>query len=249
MAVLERTKTAPLDVRPADVRPTEGFVFLRDLSDPGTLQIRRPTMIDCYDVRPGGLFFDPTTVLYSFHGQSGVVLPHESALWQVWLLEIDARVAISSPQPRSAVGRQIAEIQQITGFTDQQLAAAFPGGVSRETVNRWRNRPEPNLRPDNLYRLGILHDLARRLVEADIDARVWLHQPVASSEATPYNLICRGQLADVRLGVENVAAGAVPATDPMRTDAVARGWDAVIEEEEDDNDAEWSWEESGEDAD
>jgi hypothetical protein len=244
MAVLERTRTAPPDVRSA-----EGFVFLRDLSDPGTLQIRRPTMIDRYDVRPGGLIFDATTVLYSFHGQSGVALPHESALWQVWLLEIDARVALSSPQPRSAVGRQIEEIQQITGFSDQQLAAAFPGGVSRETVNRWRNRPEPNLRPDNLYRLGILHDLARRFVEAGIDARVWLHQPVAGGEATPYDLICRGQLADVRLGVESVAAGAVPATDPMRIGAIARGWDVVVDEEDDDDDAGWNWEESSEDAD
>jgi hypothetical protein len=241
-AVVERSRTAPPDVRPA-----EGFVFLRDLSDPGTVQIRQPTVITGYDIRPGALISGATTVLYSFHGQGAVVLPHESPLWQVWLPEIDARVALPSPRPASAVGRQIEEIQRITGFSDQQLAAAFPGGVSRETVNRWRNRSEPNLRPGNLYRLGILHDLARRFAEAGIDARVWLHQPVAGGEATPYDLICRGQLADVRLGAESVAAGAVPATEPMRIGAVARGWDAVVEEEDDD--AGWSWEESGEDAD
>jgi hypothetical protein len=252
MPVLEHAMGGKLDLDhmtggKMEHRQPEQFVFLRSLDDPATVQARKPFVADRYDIQPVGLSSGATTVLYSFYGQGAVVLPRKSALWETWLPEIDARVALPASQPTTTVGRQIEDIQRITGFSDSQLAAAFPGGVSRETVNRWRNRPISSLRSENVYRLGILHELAQHLDEAGIHAPVWLHQPVAGGTETPYALICMGRLGDVRLGVESVAMGAVAATEPMRMPDVSREWDTVVDEDEDD-DAGWSWSGSVENA-
>lgn len=229
-------------------REASAFVFLRDLADPGVLEVREPTIIDRYDIRPGGLGGTATSVLYSFHGANGVVFPGARAIWEVWLPEIDARVALPAARPKSAVGHQIEEIQRITGLSDQQLAAAFPGGVSRETVNRWRNRPDPNLRPENLYRLGVLHELAQRIEGAGIDGPMWLHQAVAGRDETPYALICAGQLGDIRRTVEGIAAGLLSPTEPAPLAEVSRDWDTVVADDDND-DGEWVWGESDGDPD
>ncbi len=148
---------------------------------------------------------------------------------------------------RGAVADQIAEIQRITRLTDTQLAAAFPGGVTRETVNRWRNRPDPNLRPENLYRLGLLHDLAQRTEAAGVQAAVWLHQPVVGEDRTPFVLICEGRIAEVRQAIDAIAAGLAPAAAGLRVGTVSRNFDATPAEDQDEGD--WIWEESVGDAD
>jgi hypothetical protein len=138
----------------------------------------------------------------------------------------------------SARLQQVAEIERITGFSDGQLAAAFPGGLTRETVNRWRNRPNPNLREENLYRLGLLYELAQRLEEAHIEGRAWLHQAGEEGE-TPYALICQGRLGDVRRAVDAIAAGALSSITPMPASRAYREHDLVVEEEDE---GEWvSW--------
>jgi len=162
----------------------------------------------------------------------------ESPSWRTWLPEVDARVFGGGVRLRSAIGQQVAEIQRITGLSDSQLAAAFPAGLSRETVNRWRNRPNPNLREENIYRLGLLHELAQRMEEAGIDAHVWLDQAGEEGE-TPYALICQGRLGDVRRAVELVAAGAVSPAERMAVVRAYREHDAVVEE--DDDEGEWTW--------
>lgn len=238
MPVLEHTDGPSL----ADGH-AESFIFQRNPYGPGTIEARRPTGADRYDIQVVGLSHGSTTIPTSFYDKDVLVVPREHPHWEVWLPEIDAGITPLSAQPRSTVGRRIEHIQRITAWSDQRLAAAFPGGVNRETVNRWRNRPDTNMRPGNLYRLGILHELAQRLDAAGIDAPVWLGTPVVDGTDTPYDLICRGRLADVRRAVDSVASGAAAATEPMRMPPMYSEWDNVVEEAGDD-DSGWSWSES-----
>lgn len=249
MPVLDPVRTlSPASSRSAHAgaRPSS-FVFLRDLDDPRVLEVREASNIDRYDARLLGLAATATSVVFSFYGESGVVLPAGRPAWEAWLPEVDARVALPEARPQSVISEQIEEIQRVTGLSDGQLAAAFPGRVTRETINRWRNRPDPNLRPENLYRLGILHELAERIEAGGMNARVWLHQHVRGTDRTPYDLICAGQLGDVRRAVESIAAGAAPAAEPMPFAPISREHDVVTEEAEDDE-GEWTWEESDGDA-
>lgn len=237
MPVLERNDSPVMD------RGADTHVFTRDLADPNIVEIRKPTLADHYDL--GAVLIGPgamgTTVIYTLNEpMQTLVLPFERPPWETWLPEIVA------PRPtRTAVSQQIEDIQEITGLSDSQLAATFPGGVSRETVNRWRNRPNPNLRSGNLYRLGVLHQLARRLEEAGVHASVWLHQPVEGEPTTPFDLICGGQLGRVQAAVEAIAAGFGGPAERMRRTPSLRDWDAGVEEDE----GEWSWADAEEDGD
>jgi hypothetical protein len=210
------------------------FVFRAETEHPGVLEARKPAAIDRYFIDLPGSVIEATTVLLSIYQPRALVLPLQSPAWQSWLPEVRARV--SRARPTNTVSQQITEIQRITGLTDQQVAAAFPGGISRETVNRWRNRADSNLRPENLYRLGLLYGLARRIQEAGVDAAVWLHQPTDQFGDTPFELICRGQLGLVRQGIERVIAGESLADEPMTAVSLPREWDMT---EDETDDGEW----------
>jgi hypothetical protein len=215
----------------------DSFVFLKESRHPGALEARKPATVDRYDLDLVGSIAGATTVLLSVYQSGGLVLPVESPGWRCWLPEIRDRVPTP---PSNTVAQQVADIQQIMGLSDQQVAGAFPGGISRETVNRWRNRPESNLRPENLYRLGLLHQLAKRMQEVGVDATVWLQQPTDQSGITPYKLISQGQLGLVRQSIERIAAGEDLADEPMIVSDFSREWD-VSDEEDDDGD----WIEAG----
>jgi hypothetical protein len=216
-----------------------GYVFHRDFDQPELVQGRERSLVRSYDVRVAEMGGVATTVIYVISGSVGIPIPRETPTWWTWLPEIDARVYGKNAGPRSTVAHQVEEIQRITGLSDGELAAACPGGVARETVNRWRNRPNPNLREENLYRLGLIFELAQRMEEAGIEAPVWLHQASHDGEM-PYALICQGRLADVRRAVEAIAAGVASPVEPMAAIPSHREHDVVIEEEDE---GDWSWSE------
>jgi hypothetical protein len=179
-------------------------------------------------------------------GSEAFVLPISGTPADIWLPELDWRVSRIWLTRRTAVATQITEVQRITSLTDSQLAAAFPGGVSRETVVRWRTDVSSNLRPQNAYRLGLLYQLAKRMHDASIEPSLWLHQPVEGRDQTPYQLICEGGLAEVRQAVEAVASGYRSPAVPMVGAAIDRGVDAAVAREE--GAGEWTWEpDDGED--
>lgn len=214
------------------------FTFFRDLEQPYLLEARKPSLIDRYNVRLLMTDSVATSIVYSFHsGDDGAVFPWERPIWEVWLPEVSARMGVQS-QAASVVGQQIEEIRIRMGLSDSQLAAMFPGGVTRETVNRWRNQPSPNLRPANLYRLGLLHDLLGRIEEAGLNPTIWLQQPLEGDLGSPYELICVGRLGEVRSRVDSIAAG-FHSTTASIPQTVEREHDTVIE---DDDDGEWIWE-------
>jgi hypothetical protein len=219
-------------------------VVLRDLERPWVFRLQPASLVDTYYVGVLEPFEPATSVLVAFEG-ANFPLPIQGASWQTWLPELDAGVVLRTPHRQTAVAEQLEEIQRVTGLSDTQLAAAFPGGVSRETVNRWRNRPDPNLRPENVYRLGLLYELAQRMGGAGIDGRVWLHQPVRDGQDTPFSQICAGRLGDVRNAVEAVAAGLASPHDPMQVVVVPREQDVAVDG---DDEGEWVWEESAGDA-
>ena len=167
------------------------------------------------------------------------VLPTSGIPADVWLPELDWRLGPMGEPPQTAVSVQLREIQRVTSLSDTQLAATFPGGVSRETVVRWRTRPQPNLRPENAYRLGLLYELASRIDQAGIDARLWFHQAVEGREETPYQLICAGRLGEVRHAIEVVATGHRSPVEPMSASELYRERD--IDEGVDEGEDEWVW--------
>lgn len=211
----------------------EQFVFYAGKDTPGMLEARKAAAIDRYVVDLTQSIVGATTVLLSVYQSGGLVLPVHGPVSSSWLPEVRGRTALAALT--NTVSRQVSEVQRITHLTDQQLAETFPGGVSRETVNRWRNRPDSNLRPENLYRLGLLYELVERMGEAEVDAPVWLHQAMNQTGATPFDLICRGELSIVRQGVERIAAGENLAEEPLSAARLPRDWDE-IEDEDDDGD-------------
>lgn len=226
--------------------PDDQFVLYRDAGEPYGVRAQTRSVIDGYNVRPLDLGGATTSVLYSLQRTGGMVLSLETPTWESWLGEVGQVVSQPRPRPRTAIGDQIEEIQRLTGLGDGQLAAAIPGGVSRETVNRWRNRSESNVRPENAYRIGLLLELSRRMAAARIEARVWLQQAIADGEQTPFELLCAGRLGDVRQAVENVAAGAEP---PMALTSIPDGRrqrDAAMDDAEEDEG--WAWGERDQDA-
>lgn len=210
------------------------------------IDLRQPSMSDRYRVRIPA----DTSIFYGYEGTIPLGFVEDLPLWETWLPELDVQMLLIDSPIRSEVGRQIEEVQRITGLSDAQLAAAFPGSPARETLNRWRNRPRPNLRAENLYRLGILLDLAREIERVGIDAPVWLHQPLAGGIQSPYELICAGQLGDVRRAVDAVAVGATSTTAPMSAPTITRDWDVTDEADtQSDDDDDLIWQEPDEDGD
>jgi hypothetical protein len=209
----------------------------------GTLHLRQPRLIDSYNLDPGSLAENSTSVLRAFFGSGHVVVvPLQTLTVESWLPEVAPQLDETEDPalPESnMVARQIAELQETTGLTDAELAAAFPRPVYRETVNRWRNRGESNMKPANAYRLGLLADLVETMKAAGIEARTWLRQPVRGELQTPYDLICVGRLGDVRQAVEAVLAGAAPAWERMQIVEVPPDSIAAVEEEDEGS---WTWE-------
>jgi hypothetical protein len=214
--------------------------YFADADKPGVFTIKTTSVADAYCTGVFGPTHMGTSLLLPLDGVT-LVLPVAYPTWESWLPEYDAAIAMARPS-RTAIGRQITEIRRITALSDTQLASAFPGGLSRETIVRWRNGPNPNLRQENLHRLGILHELAQRLEFAGIDAPIWLHQQVQGEPGTPFELICQGRLGEVRTGVEMVAAGFALADGPMRVARVAVAHDIVMGDDETEGD--WLWQES-----
>lgn len=219
-------------------------VVLRDLDRPGVFRLQPASLIDTYSIGVLEPTEFATSVYIAFEGPS-FLLPTQGASWVTWLPELDAVIVQRTPHGQTAIAEQLREIQRVTGLSDTQLAPAFPGGVSRETVNRWRNRPDPRLRPENTYRLGLLFELVQRMDQVGIDASVWLHQRLRDGQDTPLTLIYAGRLGDVRNAVEAVAAGLVSPRDPMHLVVVPREQDVVVD---DVDEGEWVWEESAGDA-
>lgn len=220
--------------------PRSGYVFVNPRHQTIVLELGAPSQAERYSLAAR---LDPvfaTSALQPFEGVS-VVIPKDAPAWESWLPELDFRADLTSSGNRSEVSRQIGEVQRITGLNDTRLARAFPSGVRRETVTRWRKGQSKNLRRENLYRLGLLCELAKRMQQAGIQARLWLHQPIEGSRETPYELMCAGRLADVRQAVDSILAGLAPPTSPMRAVVTThRTWDVVAEDECED-DAEWNW--------
>jgi hypothetical protein len=221
------------------------FVYERDADDDHSVVALSRSPIDGYNVR----LFDPiangTSVAAALVGVGGLVLVLDPPRWESWLREVGGVVSRRRSRMRTAVGAQIGEIQQLTRLTDSQFAAAFPGGLTRETVNRWRNNADVSVRPENAYRIGVLLELSRRMEETGIDASVWLHQALPGVDATPFELLCAGRLADVRQVVENIAAGAQPRDMAHVVSEVRREHDTVVEDAG--ADETWTWGEWGED--
>ena len=215
------------------------FVLYRDTREPWGVRAQARSVIDSYNIRPLDLGGATTSVLYTLQRAGGMVLSLETPTWESWLREMVQPVAQPRPRPRTVIGDQIEEIQRLTGLGDGQLAAAIPGGVSRETINRWRNRSDSKVRPENGYRIGLLLELSRRMEAAGIEAKVWLHQATSDGEPSPFEVLCAGRLGDVRQAVENVAAGAVPPTAPTTIPDGHRQRDATVEDAEDDET--WTW--------
>jgi len=209
----------------------------------GRLVVRPQSSTDHYN---RSFIADATSVLTSFLRlpQAEVIRASINAV-EKWLPEVEALLARVelSVEKVGAIPRQVARLKQFMGLTDDQLAAMFP--VSRETVNRWHNRPDVKLTPQNTYRLGLLMDLAEAMKAAGIDARTWLHQPVKGRSETPYDLICAGRLVDVRHAVEAVRAKLHRAAEPMQIVEVPRGHDIVVEDNDDDTG--WVWEQAEDD--
>jgi hypothetical protein len=89
------------------------------------------------------------------------------------------------------------EVKRLSGLTDAQLAALFPGEVARETFNRWRNRSEPRPTASNVRRLELLRRLYADLGERPVPSRTWLLTPLAGGDQSPYDLLAAGRLSDV----------------------------------------------------
>jgi len=221
------------------------FVYQQDADDDHSVVAQLRSLIDRYDIRPFDPISNGTSVAAALAGVDGLVLVLDPPTWESWLGEVGGVVSRQPARTRTAVGAQIEEIQLGTGLTDSQVGAAFPGGLTRETVNRWRNRPDANVRPENVYRIGVLLELARRMEETGIDASVWLHQAIPGVDATPFELLCSGRLADVRQVVENIAAGAQPEDLAHVVSEVRREHDMVAEDAGDDET--WTWGEWSED--
>lgn len=146
------------------------------------------------------------------------------------------RPASGRADSRAAVPAQIVAIQEATGWSDAQLARAFPGALTRETINRWKNQPGGTLKPNNLYRLGVLARLAESLVAARVEGPTWLRQPVLGTNETPYDLICAGRAGEVQAALDTLVTGFGSPEIPMNATAkVSFGWDNVLEDEDEDD--------------
>lgn len=212
-------------------------IFERVQEKPSSFRLRPWSIVDTYDVTVLNPTVDTTSVAVPFDGCNYVV--SDPALpWIQWLPEVRPN-AVPELGDRT-VGRQIEQIQQITGLSDGQLAAAFGAGITRETVNRWRNRLYARPKPENLYRLGALHDLALRMEDAGIDSSTWLHQPIEGGGPSPFALLCGGRLGDVRRAVDLVAIHLARPRDSALVIGADRTPDAAVPE---DDEGEWIWSE------
>lgn len=214
-----------------------------------SLVVRLRSFIDQYDLDLTSLMEHATSVVYSFLKDArAVVVPASTEVYETWLPEVGALpISVeSSPQMVGSVPKQVTSLRQFMGLTDSEFAAMFPRPVARETVNRWRNLVDVNIKPRNAYRLGLLVDLADAMKAAGIDAKTWLRQPLEGRPETPYDLICAGRLADVRQAVEAVKAKLHQAREPMYSVEFPTGHDSVVEDEDDDG-AAWTWERAEDD--
>jgi hypothetical protein len=174
-----------------------------------------------------------------------LVIPQRPKPWETWLVQTYRQnalvpyVAVPERSAPSEFGRQLDEIERVTGLSDSQVAETFPGGVTRETVNRWRNRSAPNPRPQNAHRVSVLLHLARRLAQAGIPPS-WLHQRLAALDDTPFDLLRRGSIAEVRQAVEEIAAR-TSAEFEVAAPRIYRDSDDVPEDGDDEGT--WDWDE------
>lgn len=235
MTLLERVK----HIKPAPDDQAQ-ISFVANLDHPLWVKLGKPSISDLYDVGVIGRVTTGTSVLQTqAAGVREVFVTGDKADHEDWLLEMSggAYLLPMRSKPRSEVGRQIEEIQRVTHWSDGELARAW--GVRRETIVRWRGSADPNLRRDNLYRLGVLHALATRMEAAQIDVRVWLNQPVVGGSETPYELICAGRLGDVREAVDAISTGFAPAGEPMKLTTITRDWDEGADADDDGDEGEW----------
>ena len=116
--------------------------------------------------------------------------------------------ASSLPQqahpPLSDFGCELNEIQRLTSFTDAQIAATLPGNVTQGTISRWRNQSGPRPQRQNIHRINVLVDLARRLAQAEISP-TWLRQPFIGIDKTPHDILCEGCASEVYHAIVQIA--------------------------------------------
>lgn len=223
---------------PSSFQPqSREVVVVRNDVDPLALNVRQRRAIDAWIPNLGRA--GAIVCLWSFGGASALIV-NDRLPSEAWLPEIPAEWVTPPVVEQTEVARQIATIQKITGWTDEELAGTFPAAV-RETVNRWRNQKTVNLKPANLYRLGVLHTLAVTIGDAGIDAPVWLGQSLAGPTGeTPYDLIRAGRAADVQAAVDAVTSGLADPRQPMQVPITAHAWDETVEDTDDDSD-DWAW--------
>ncbi len=129
-------------------------------------------------------------------------------------------------ETKSEAGRQLGHIQAVTGLSDRRLAEAFPGGISRESINRWKNAKE-RPKPENLYAIGLLETFVKALERSPLDTKTWMHQHSDQLKSTPFEALKGGRLADAQMAVNRaIFESEVPEVPERVSQPQGRGsWD------------------------
>lgn len=116
---------------------------------------------------------------------------------------------LAPEQAAWSAANQLREVQEIMGLSDHEVARALTGDVPPRGAG-------PQLTPARLYRLDLLHQLAVRLRQAGLELPAWLHRPSAQAGPSPFELICAGELREVRTAADALAVGLGDPDAPMR---------------------------------
>lgn len=202
--------------------------------DSPNIALKEPSGIDYYSQMFGRA--PAGTIVIDSLPQPGVVaFPSKRPGWESWLVE--TFLNLSTAATRSSIAEQVAYVESVFGLSDSELAQAFPGGVERETVNRWKNRRDPNPRKANVYRLGLLRDLGKKAERLGLEARVWFRQPLSLTTPSPYQLVCDGRLGEVIAALDAALADAqFERTPEIEVSRMTRAFDEFSETDNDDDD-------------
>lgn len=172
-----------------------GFALHTDVADEGLVEV----------ALGAGKTYRLVMPLLAQYPAQGVQEPRWTMFPAVWAGVVDAlRSALGAAIERTKPGASPAfvrecasECKELSGLTDAQLAALFPGEVARETFNRWLNGTEKRPLPANLRRLGFLRGLFAEVAGRVELPRNWLLAPVAGQAESPYELLKSGRWDEV----------------------------------------------------